>query len=156
LDGVGMTIIERTRDVDGTANASGFHVWRWYASSTVATTSWGSWSRVYAAQSQTATPDYGTGVFVPDLRNIGSAYRGTTAYAFPAMTYAGITPGGASQAVMFAFPNDFPRGNPITVTHYGQSMTFVPLADAVTSPTPYMNTQTGPAVKDLSPMIRWD
>lgn len=156
VDGVGTVVIERTRDADGTANAAGYHVWRWSATAPSTTAYTGAWSRVYAAQSQPSVQDWNINLFVPDLVNVGSAFRGTTSYAFPAMTYAGLTPGGASQALMFAFPADFPRGTPVSVTHYGLPMTFLPFADSVANVAPTMTNVNTSATKTLSPLIRWD
>lgn len=156
LDGVGTFVIERSRDIDGTANAAGYHVWRWQAISGGSTTYLGAWSRVYAAQTQPVVQDWNVNVFVPDLQNVGGAFRGTTSYAFPTTTYAGITPGGASKALMFAFAPDFPRGTPVTVTHYGQQMSFLPFADSVVVQTPTMTALNTPGGKNLSPLIRWD
>ena len=88
--------------------------------------------------------------------NNTTAYKGTTAYAFPALTYWQYIPGGASQALMWSYPGDYPRGTPVSVTHYGQQMNFLPIGDAVTNNNAIMN-QSGSAIsKVLTPMIRYD
>jgi hypothetical protein len=155
-DGIGAFVVERTRDPDGTPNGSGFHVYRWQVTAPTATTFLGSWSRVYAAAQQPYYTDYDPHVFLPDAYNLSSTFKGTTSYAFPAMTYAGIVPGGASKALLFAFATDFPRGTPVTVQHYNSAMTFVPTAGAVSTNIPVMNNAGAGAVKGLSPMFRWD
>jgi hypothetical protein len=156
VDGVGILVVERTRDPDGTPNANGFHVWRWQQSAAATTVFNGGWSRVYGAQTQTSVVDYNINLFLPDLQNVNSGFRGTTSYAFPVMTYAGLIPGGASQALMFGFGADFPRGTPITLNHYGQNMTFVAMADAINTSAPVMTTAAAAGVKTVSPLIRWD
>lgn len=155
-DGVGMFVVERTRDLTGAATANGFHVWRWYATTAAATAYLGGWSRTFASAAQTANTDYNFGVTVPDAFNATTSLDNNIGYAYPAYTYTPLAPGGASKALLFAFPNDFPRGQSVTVTHYGEAMTFVPLADSVTTGIPVMSAAATGALKSLSPMIRFD
>jgi hypothetical protein len=157
-DGVGMVVVERTRDPNGDANGVGFHVWRWQAFSLTTTTNAGGWSRTFGAGSQPAVADFCYNAMVPDLQNNTSASQpGGLFYAFPAYTW---TPpaimGGASKALMFAYPPDFPRGSATPVTHYGESMTFIPLGDVIITGQPAMTSNTVAAVKYMAPMIRWD
>lgn len=155
-DGVGMIVVERTRDPDGTANGAGFHVWRWQATNGAVTDFAGGWSKVYAAGTQPVAVDWNPAAYIPDHNNLASAFKGSTSYCFPAITYAGFVPGGASQALMWGLPGDFPRGTAITVTHYGQPMTYVPMGDAVKTKAATMSSVSAPVVKDLVPLIRWD
>lgn len=156
VDGVGMVVIERTRNLAGNPTADGFHVWRWYASSATATVGLGGWLRQYGAAIQTANPDWTYGVYVPDLYNVTTGVSGSTAYAYPSFTYTQMTPGGASKALLWGFATDFPRGKAITVRHFGENQTYIPLADAFVTghPVTYGNGSIG--VKNLSPLLRWD
>jgi len=157
-DGVGMVVVERTRDPGGSAIGAGFHVWRWYATSAGGTANSGGWSRTFGAGSQPAVADFTYNAMVPDLQNNTTAAQpGGLFYAFPAYTYTPpATMGGASKALMFGYAADFLRGNAAPITHYGEEMTFIPLADAVGTLQPSMSTGTTAVTKPLSPMIRWD
>lgn len=157
-DGVGMFVVERTRDIAGAATAAGFHVWRWQAASATTTTFLGGWSRVYAAAVQTANPDYNLGVTLPDAFSMTTGVDTSTniAYSYPAYTYTFAQPGGASKALLCAFPADYPRGQAVPVTHYGASTTFVTLADSVVQTIATMNSSNAVTTKGLAPLIRWD
>ena len=157
-DGVGMAVIERTRDPDGTATAAGFHAWRWQASAVATTVPLGGWSKTFGAGSQPAAADFNYNVMTPDLFNLSSgAVAGGIFYAFPAHTYTPpFTMKGASKALMFSFPVDFPRGVATPITHYGEAMTFLPLADALTPYVPVVNGSGTGTSKLMSALIRWD
>jgi len=157
-DGVGMAVIERTRDPDGTATNAGFHAWRWQATNLTVTQPLGGWSKTFGAGSQPAAADFNYNVMAPDLFNLNSgAVAGGIFYAFPAHTYTPLfTMKGASKALMFAFPVDFPRGVATPITHYGEAMTFLPLADALTLNIPVANGVGNAGNKPMSAMIRWD
>jgi hypothetical protein len=157
-DGVGMAVIERTRDPDGTATNAGFHAWRWQASTATNAVPLGGWAKTFGAGSQPAAADFNYNVMAPDLYNLNTgAVSGGIFYAFPAHTYTPpFTMKGASKALMFAFAADFPRGVATPITHYGESMTFLPLADALTPNIPIVNSGGSGTHKQMSALIRWD
>jgi hypothetical protein len=156
-DGVGIIVVERTRDADGAANGGGFHVWRWYGSTNVVSTFLGGWSKTFGAIGQPSVADYNVNLLVPDFYNNNSAFLGGNSYAFPVYTYTPpVTARGASKALMFAYQYDFPRGQAVTVTHFGEQMTFIPLADAVPLTLPVAQAANASTTKPLSPMLRWD
>jgi len=155
-DGIGMVVVERTRTLPGAASGAGFHVWRWQATSATATTYQGGWSKTFGATSQPANANYNFDVLAPDLYNTNTAYVGGTSYAYPVYTYTAPFAKGASKALLLGFQYDFPRGQPVTLTHYGEPMTFIPMSDAVTMPLPTLNNAGAAASKTISPLIRWD
>lgn len=155
--GQGMCVIERTRDLAGDPTGAGFHVWRWQAASTTATWYLGGWTKVFGAQSQSPAVDFNFASLLPDLVNTASAFVGNVSYAFPAYTAVPPFAKGASKALMFGFPNDWPRGQSIAVDHYGEAMTFVSVGDAMRNAFPVMTDKdTTTAVKYLAPIMRWD
>lgn len=157
VEGIGMFVVERTRDAAGQPTGAGFHVWRWQGTTTTGATNYlGGWSKTFGAGTQPANVDYNLGVNIPDPYNTNNAFVGTTSRAFPAYTYTPPFIKGASKALLFCYPGELPRGKPVTVDHYGEAMTFVPLGDAVTNNIPVMNNAGGAAVRALSPLIRWD
>lgn len=156
-DGLGIFVVERTRDLTGAPTAAGFHVWRWQANTATTTVGFGGQYRVFGAGSQPVNPDYTFGTFVPDIFNTTTGLVGSTAYCWPAFTYTPLSPGGASKALLFGYPPDFPRGQAITVNHYGEAQTYVSLGDSVSNVFPSVNN-SGAVVstKTLMPLIRWD
>jgi hypothetical protein len=156
-DGVGMVIVERTRTLSGAASGAGFHVWRWQASAVGTTVYQGGWSRTFGATQQTAIADYNLNTLIGDLYPLNTTFAGTTAYAFPVYTYTPPFVKGASKAFLLGFEHDFPRGTPVTLTHYEQPMTFVPLGESVNAALPIRDGSNTNATKgNLSPLIRWD
>lgn len=155
-DGVGMIVVERIRDVSGAPTATGFHAWRWQANTGALTAFQGGWQKLYGVSPQPVSADFNMGVFVPDIFNTNTALVDTTAYAYPAYTNTPLSPGGASKALMFAYPGEFPRGQAVTVTHYGEPQTFVSLGDSVTNAIPLLNQSNAAATRNLAPLIRWD
>lgn len=152
----GMFIVERTRDVAGNATASGFHVWRWCRTATSTETFMGGWSKTFGAQTQTAAGDVILGANFPDAYNVNSTWTGRPSRAFPAYTYTLPNVGGASKALLIAIPGDFPRLRPVTLDHYGETQTFIPLADSLQYNLPTLSAANTAAVKAMAPLIRWD
>jgi hypothetical protein len=158
-DGVGIFILERTRNADGAANGNGFTCWRWQANALTNCVYQGQAGKMFGAGPQPANADFNTCVLIPDLQNnyVTSATGGVT-YAFPVHTYTPPSKvGGPSKALLLAYRGDFPRGQQVTVNHYGEDMTFIPLADAVNHPVPYMvGTYYSDSYRDMAPLLRWD
>lgn len=155
-DGMGAVVVERTRDNSGNATGDGFHVWRWQRNTNQFTTTFqGGFSRMFGVGPQ-PTVNYNCGINVPDPVNTNAAFVGLSAMAFPAYTYWTPKMLGASQALLFCYPNDFPRAKQVTVNHYGVPQSYVSLATAVPHLLPEMNSATGATTRTLSPMIRWD
>lgn len=155
-EGVGAFVIERVRDATGAPTGAGFHAWRWQRTSTTVTTFQGGWSKTFGAPSQPVNVDYNMGIFLPDAGAVQSSFIGLSSKAFPAYTYTPPFPRGASKALLFSIPADFPRGRTLTVDHYGESMTFLTLNAAVTNPLPYLDSGGTAVTRNLAPMIRWD
>jgi hypothetical protein len=155
-DAVGVVVVERTRTLPGAASGAGFHVWRWTGGATSITTYQGGWSKTFGATSQPQNANYNLDVLAPELFNTNTAYVGGTSYAYPVYTYTAPFAKGASKALLLAFQYDFPRGQPVTLTHYGEPMTFISMSDAVTMPLPTLNNAGAAATKTISPLIRWD
>lgn len=156
-DSVGILVVERTRALSGAASGAGFHVWRWNFPDNISTLYSGGWSKTFGATSQPAAVNWGFDVLMPDLGQVNSGYVGGSSYAFPVYTYTPPFPKGASKALLLGHRNDWPRGQPVALTHYGESMTFIPMADCVTVTLPYMANANASATKTtISPLIRWD
>jgi len=157
IDGVGMVVVERTRTLSGAASGAGFHVWRWLASNYYTTAFQGGWSRTFGATLQSGYPEYNFNALIPEMTQLNTTFAGTTAYAYPVYTYTPPFMKGASKALLLGFEHDFPRGTPVTLNHYEQPMTFVPLGEAVNAP---IGTKDGAGTTvtktNLSPLIRWD
>lgn len=161
-DGLGAVVIERTRDLDGTANGNGFMCWRWNATSDT-----GGVSTNYFIQTQARLFDASVNgnapfvvadpnVFIPNAINTSTALYGSTAYAYPAYTMTAL-PQGASKALMVGWGGDWPRQSVVTITHYGIAMNFLSMGPSATMNVPTMGTQTSATYKNgLSPLFRWE
>lgn len=157
-DQLSAIVIERTRDADGTPNASGYMIYHWKSLGEGPAVGFNSYQATYGrfndinAQQPGIAYDYG--VMVPNIANVTSGLSGTTAYAFPVYGYiTQIT--GASKALMLGFANDFPKETVVGLTHYGTTMNFLPLPQ-VGAVVPYMSTATATAQRTMSPLLRWE
>lgn len=155
-DGAAIVVVERTRDNAGAATGAGFHVWRWWGFNTTQPSYIGCWTKTFGAAQQTPNADMVPVAMFPDFWNTNTAYISPTSYAYPVYTYTVPLVKGASKALLFSYPYDFPRGQPATVPHYGEQMTFIPMSDAVPTPFPVYNTSGTLNNKNMSPLIRWD
>lgn len=165
-------IVERTRDVDGTANGNGYVVWRWASTADTATTGTptfaGTTSRIYdTSVSSQPVVTFDVGGYVPNLANAvtgvpsfsGAAGLPTTApslYGYPVYGYSGATPQGASKALMLAYMSDVPRLQPVTVNHYGVATQWMALGG--TQMTMAYSTAPGTASfkQTVCPLVRWE
>ena len=109
----------------------------------------------FGATAQAVNQDYNFNLAMPDPFNTTATLTANVAYAYPAYTYTPLTPGGASQALMFSIPGEFPRG-PLPITHMGQSMNFVSIGSAFANPFPVVNNANAVTTRTLNAMIRYD
>jgi hypothetical protein len=173
-DSLGAVIIERTRDADGTPNGNGYMVWRWLQGADTGTvgasTFQGATSRVYDT-SVTAQPvsSFDYNAFVPNQVNavptVPAITGGNTISVYPCFGYAGVTPQGASKALLLAYAADVPRQSPVQVTHYGAATQWLALGGAngttgVTGQvavTAYSTSTAAQSTRALAcPLIRWE
>lgn len=161
-DSLAALVLERSRDADGTPNGNGYTVWRWQqASATIPTSPVSSYagmvSRAYdpAAYQPPVTYDYGAAL--PWVGQLNSYFTGTSAIAYPAYTYAGLTPQGASKALMLGWGTDWPTKTPVTVSHYNTPMQFLPMGLNASSQVPAITVPGTNVVRTgLSPLFRWE
>jgi hypothetical protein len=121
----GVFILERARNVDGTPLADGAHI-SWINGT--ALTTYGQ-SLLF----HTLTPQLGQGSFgwVPSVLAAftpSTGVIGSNMYILPYFT--GFTPrlGAPSKMVVGTIKADMPAGNTFTLTHYGESATFVAIS----------------------------
>jgi hypothetical protein len=161
-DTMGAIIVERTRDADGTPNGNGFTIWRWQQSSDGPLTAAGSTyagmtCRSYDATAWQPPTTLDTGAALPFAGQTSSYYLAGTASAYPAYTYAGLTPQGASKALMIGWAGDYSPKTAVPLTHYGATMTFLAMGPHAVLGAPYMSTNAAAAVRaGLCPLLRWE
>lgn len=161
-DGLCGFVIERTRDVDGTPNSNGYVIWSWSGSSEpgIAAANYFSGCQARAfdptINNDALMATYDPSVFIPNLINTSTGLVGSVAYAYPAYGFTNV-PQGASKALMLAFQGDYPRQSTVTLTHYGTTMTFLPLGPSAVMSAAYSSAVgTAAAKTGLSPLFRWE
>lgn len=161
-DSMAALVLERTRDADGTPNGNGYTVWRWQQTApgfvAAPTSSYvGMIARSYdiAAYQPPVTYDYGA--TLPLVGQLNSYFTGSSAIAYPAYTFAGLTPQGASKALMFGWATDWPTKTPVTITHFGTPMQFLPIGLNASTQIPAITAPGTNTVRTgLSPLFRWE
>lgn len=170
-------VLERTRDSDGTPNGNGYTVWRWTAAADNATAGTpayaGTLSRIYDTAATQPAATFEVNGYVPFQQAVASANpyptfggytpngmpppAGGVVPGYPVYGYAGQMPQGASKALMLAYPNDVPRLQPLTLTHYGAATTWMGLPGVqvavVSTPTSPGST---PTIRYVCPLLRWE
>lgn len=173
VDNMGAVVIERTRDIDGTANGNGVNIYRWRAffdnyqpTGTNLSTWQGSVSRSHDTTLTAYGPEVEFNALLPNKSQVTSYVYNGTAMAYPVYGYlADGRVQGASKALMLGFVTDWPQmKTSVNVSHYGATMQFLtpgaysPLSTSYAiPPTGWSSAITyGGRGFVLCPLFRWE
>lgn len=165
---LGMLVVERTRDGDGTPNGNGFMVFQWLATQETVTSVTNNWryilprsfdGLVTTASANGSAVDFPA--FMPGIGSSGNGpktqYVGNNTLIWPVYTYTDpsqVT--GPSRAVALHHVNDVPRLGIVPVTVGASTVQMMSVGSTNPVLIPYSTSQTATSTFSMTPMVRME